>query len=96
MSSIEEILNAACNDVLQHLGVFVFINGKRYSAVIEDDEFEDEAGYRRFIALSFSREDAKYVQENDTIVFDDNHYVVRRKPPHNAIDPFVRVELKRA
>ena len=45
MDEIDRLLDVACNDVIEHLGRTVFVNGIPLKCTIDDEQFEDESGY---------------------------------------------------
>lgn len=96
MSLFDDELKLAARNMLDSLGDTVFINGRALQGIINDDQFMDETGIRRETSVSFAVEDAKYLIVNDTIIFDDVHYLIRQLPEPNKEDPFYTVEVKLA
>ena len=96
MDEIDRLLDVACNDVIEHLGRTVFVNGIPLKCTIDDEQFEDESGYRREVLFSFNKSDAPLLSKGASVVYKDNTFVIGRLPREDFDDPFYTVELKRA
>lgn len=96
MSLFDRELEVAAADMLPVMGDTVFVNGRSYQAIINDEQFEDDIGIRREISVSFEASVNGYIAVGDAIVFDDSTYTVRELPRPNKEDPFYTVELKLA
>jgi len=77
MSSIDDILNNASIDTLDHLGRAVFVNGIKLKCIINDDQYEDETGYRREVSLSFNKKDAPYLSVGQPVFIKGTNYLIR-------------------
>ena len=96
MDEIDRLLNDACSDVIEHLGNTVFVDGVKLKCTIEDEQFEDESGYRREVLLSFNKNAAPLLKKGASVVCRGQNFVIGRIPREDFDDPFYTVELKRA
>lgn len=96
MSIFDNELALGAEDMLSPFGDDVYVNGALHRGIINDENFDDEAGEYRDLSVSFLVKDAVHIKVGDTIQFDDNVYEVRKLPRENKEDPFYTVELVNA
>lgn len=96
MTNIHSVKERLAQRVITRLGESVWLNGVELQAVIQDDEYEDEIGYRRELTASFERQYEKTVLQNDTLIYKNHVYKINRMQTQNDLDNLFIVELKRA
>lgn len=96
MDFIDQLLKEAAADTVNHLGRTVFVNGIELKCHFNDDEYEDDSGYRRELLLSFLKTDADLVKPGASVVIKGESFTIGRQALDSFDDPFHTVELKRA
>ena len=81
---------------LTRLGKALFVNGIERTAIIGDDEFDDDTGMRRELTASFDNSLKAEINPKDCVVYDGKEYVIGREQETNTLDFYYTVELKHA
>lgn len=95
-SNFDKEIDNAVAEMLESFGVDAWVRGINYPAIFNDQEFEDEAGYRHDLSIEIESKHAQYFAEGDSVVVMCNSYTVRQPPRASTEDPFVVIGLKRA
>lgn len=96
MSVFNNEMSSSLGDMFASMGDDIFVNGVKYPGIINDEQFEDETGYRRELSISFDKSIKDLLPINANVVVGAVLYTIRRIPREDLEDPFYTVELKRA
>lgn len=95
MANIHDAKDRLTRGTLARFGQPISVMGNTYTAIIDDDEFEDDAGYRREVLASFEYSVGASFSRGNTVVFKGENYKLGRPQRENSNDNLFAWELKR-
>lgn len=96
MPNVNNARDRLARNALARLGKSIFVRGLEYTAIISDEEYEDEAGIKRELTASFDYKQGIEFSIGDPVFFDGKAFTIAKLPRENIIDQFYTVDLKRA
>lgn len=92
--SIEDILNQGDQDLIDHLGIEVIVNGIKHKAIFDDDVYPDEAGSFRLTTISVLTKVARQLRKGDIVYAKGRNFKIHKIP--DLTDGLIDIELKDA
>lgn len=96
MSPFDLEISNMTEEFLDTFGFYVFVNGIKIKAIFNDEEYEDEAGYRNDISIEIPINSLVFFKEGGKVLVNEDRYLIRHIPKPSTEDPFLKIGLKRA
>ena len=94
ISEFEAAVHENVDEFLTVFGTKVMVRGVSFLVIFDEEEYQDESGYRKEITIDFKQSDAKTLKKGDEVYLDEAMFKVLRIPRVSAVDPFVKVEVQ--
>ena len=95
-SNFDKEIDNSIPEMLSVFGVDAWVRGVAYPAIFNDEEYEDETGFRQDLSVEIEDKHAKYFLEGDPVFVMGKGYFVKRLPKASSQDPFIIIGLIRA